>query len=156
MPSPDRTTVKATIAELIGRLRANLVGETPTAPLRRVEIGSSGEYPRPFLTVGLARTRPISATDDDKLVEVTVTLRLATDVTEVDPHGSLLDKVAAVDDYLDSVRDTGVIEGAEGFDDRVWTFDYPRTTAGARMAWATATQSFVAKVEREQNREPSS
>jgi hypothetical protein len=157
-PTPDRTTLKASIAALTTNLRTNLVADPPTAskPFRRVEVGGAGaqEYPRPFLTVRLARTRMIGVTDNDKLIGVSMTLYLVTDVAAADPHDALLDKSGAVDDYLDSIIDSGVIEGAEGFDDRVWTFDYPHATAGARVAAGQATQTFVVKVEREQNREP--
>ena len=150
--------MKAAIEELTGKLRANLVAEPPTAekPLRRVEVGAAGsqEYPRPFLTLMLTRSRPIAAVDNDKVIEVTMTLRLVTDVSAADPHGAMLDTIGAVDDYLDSLIDTGVLEGAEGFDDRGWTFDYPQGTAGARVAAATATQTFLVKVERGQNRVP--
>ena len=159
MPAtPDRTTIKEATAELTTKLRTNLVADPPTdaKPFRRVEIGGSGaqEYPRPFMTLQLTRTRPIGATDSDKLIETTMTLHLVTDVAATDPHDAILDKVGAVDDYLDSIIDSGVIEGAEGFDDRTWTFDYPKTTSGARVASAQSTQTFVVKVEREQNREP--
>lgn len=92
--------------------------------------------------------------DNDKLAEVSMTLRMVTDVSASDPHEAILDKIGAVEDYFDGIIDTGVIEGAEGFDAREWTFDYPRTTAGARVASATAKQTFVVKVQRGQNREP--
>ena len=134
--TPDRTTIKAAIAELTSKLRANLVADPPTGskPFRRVEVGGIGveEYPRPFLTVQLTRARPVSVTDNDKLMEATMRLHLVTDAAGADPHDALLDKVGAVDDYLDSIIDSGVIEGAEGFDDRIWTFDYPTTTTGVR------------------------
>ena len=156
----DRTTIKAAIEELTTKLRTNLAADPPTAakPFRRVEVGGSGfeEYPRPFLTLQLTRTRPIGVTQNDKLIEVAMTLRIVTDVSASDPHGAMLDKIGAIDDYLDGIIDTGVLEGAEGFDDRVWTFEYPKSTAGARVAAVTATQSFVVKVEREQNRVPAS
>lgn len=159
-PTPDRTTIKVVIEELTTRLRANLVADPPTAtkPFRRVEVGGQGleEYPRPFLTLQLARTRPIGVTQNDKVVEVAMTLWIVTDVLASDPHTAMLDEISAIDDYLDSVIDTGVIEGAEGFDDRVWTFEYPKSTAGARVATAKATQSFVVKIERGQNRIPAS
>jgi hypothetical protein len=121
-----------------------------------VEVGGAGveEHPRPFMTLQLTRTRPIGATENDKVIEATMSLHLVTDVAAADPHDAILDKVGAVDDYLDSIIDTGVIEGAEGFDDRAWTFDYPKTAAGARVASAQATQMFVVKVERGQNRLP--
>lgn len=156
--TPDRTTIKEAISELATKLRANLVADPPTdtKPLRRVEIGGSGveEYPRPFMTLQLARTRPIGSTVNDKLIEATMTLRLVADVAAGDSHDAILDKVGAVDDYLDSIIDSGVIEGAEGFDDRAWTFDYPKTTSGTRAASAQSTQTFIVKVERQQNREP--
>jgi len=158
MPTADRTTIKATVTELVTKLRANLVADPITAakPFRRVEIGDAGfeEYPRPFLNVALTRMRTIGAMDDDNLVEAAARLRLVTDVTAADPHAAILDKIGAVDDYLDSLIDTGVIEGAEGFDDRVWTINYPKATAGARVATAEATQTFIVKVQRGQNREP--
>ncbi len=158
MPTSDRTTIKAAIDALVTTLRTNLVADPPTdaMPFRRVEVAASGvdEYPRPFLTLLLSRTRPIGVTDNDKLVEVTMTLRLVTDVSASDPHAAMLDKIGAVDDHLDSLIDTGILEGAEGFDDREWTLTYPRSTAGVRVASATAAQSFVVKVERQQNRIP--
>ncbi|MCH8149212.1 MAG: hypothetical protein IH987_14725, partial [Planctomycetes bacterium] len=104
----------------------------------------------------LTRTRPIGVTQNDKLVAVTLTLRVVSDVRDVDPHAALLDKIGAIDDFLDSVADIGVAEGAEGFDDRVWTFDFPTEPAGARLATASAAQTFIVKVERQQNRIPAS
>lgn len=158
MPTSDRTTVKAAIQELTTKLRANLVADPPTAskPLRRVEISdvSVEEYPRPFLTLALSRVRPIATSDGDQLKEVLMTLRIVSDVAGGDLHDAVLDKIGALEDYLDGILDTGVIEGAEGFDDRAWTFDYPRATGGARVASATASQTFVVKVQRGQNRVP--
>ena len=158
MPTPDRTTIKAAIAELTDKLQANLVADPPTAvkPFRRIEVGvgSGEEYPRPFVTLTLTRTAPVSVVNDNKVIKVTMALRLVTDVSASDPHEAMLDKIGAVDDYLDSLVDSGVLEGAEGFDDRGWAFEYPRTAAGARVAVASGTQTFVVKVEREQNRVP--
>ena len=65
-----------------------------------------------------------------------------------------MNEMARIEDYLDGIIDTGVLEGAEGFDDRAWTFDYPKSSAGARVAVATAKHTFVVKVERQQNRVP--
>lgn len=158
MPTADRTTVKAAIQELVNKLRTNLIADplTATQPLRRVEVGGLGaeEYPRPFLSVLLTRTRPIGTSDNDKLIEVSSRMRLVTDVTGTDPHDTILDQLGAVEDYLDGIADTGVLEGAEGFDDRTWTIEYPSTTSGARLAVAEAKQTFVIRVERGQNREP--
>ncbi len=158
MATPDRTTIKAAIEELTTKLRANLTADPPTAakPFRRIEVATGGveEYPHPFLTLMLARTRPVGVIEDDKLLEVSMALRMVTDVSASDPHEAILDKIGAIEDYFDSILDTGVIEGAEGFDDREWTFDYPHATAGARVASAAAVQTFVVKVERQHNREP--
>ena len=158
MPTPDRTTVKAVIEDLTSKLRTNLVADPPTdsKPFRKVEVGVVGveEYLRPFMMLQLIRSRPVGVTDNDKLLEVTMSLRLVTDVSAADPHAAILDKIGAVEDYLDSLIDTGVLAGSEGFDDRVWKFDYPKTTAGSRVAVASAEQSFVVKVERQQNRVP--
>lgn len=158
MATADRTTIKAAIEELTDKLEANLVADPPTAvkPFRRIGIAGGGveEFPRPFLSLELTRARPIGVSDDDKLVQVSMRLRIVTDVATPDPHEAILDKIGAVEDYFDAIVDTGVIEGAEGFDDREWAFDYPRATAGARVATATATQTFVVKVEREHNRQP--
>ena len=158
MPTADRTTIKAAIDELVNKLRTNLAANPPTVtkPFRRVEVGDAGtaEYPRPFLTVRLVRARPIGMVDDDKVLEIAAGLRMVTDVSASDPHGAILDKIGALDDYLDTLRDSGVIAGAEGFDDRTWTFDYPRTTSGSRVAAAEATQTFVVKVQRAYNRVP--
>ena len=158
MPTADRTTIKAAIDELVNKLRTNLAANPPTAtkPFRRIEVGEAGtaEYPRPFLTVRLVRARPIGVVDDDKVLEIATGLRMVADVSASDPHGAILDKIGALDDYLDTIRDSGVIAGAEGFDDRVWTFDYPRATSGSRVAAAEATQTFVVKVQRTYNRVP--
>jgi len=158
MPTPDRTTIKAAIEELTDRLRSNLLADPPTAvkPFRAVVVGAGGveEHPRPFLSLQLSRTRILGAVDNDKVLEVSMTLRLVTDVTAADPHAGLLDKIGAVEDYLDSLIDTGLLDGAEGFDDRAWSFEYSKTPAGSRVMTATGTQSFVVKVERAQNREP--
>ena len=157
MPTADRTTVKAAIQAFVTKLQTNLIAAPPTAtkPFRRIEVGNagSGEYPRPFLAVRLTRTRPIGTTQNDKLIEVAMALRLVTDVSSVDPHDTVLDHIGAIEDYLDSIIDTGVIEGAEGFDDRVWNIDYSRSSAGVRLTVAEALQTFVVKVERGQNRE---
>lgn len=158
MPTADRTTIKAAIEELTDKLRTNLVADPPTTtkPFRRVEVGAAGveEYPRPFLTLALTRTKPIGVTDNDKIIEVTTALRLVIDISVSDLHAGLLDRIGAVEDYLDSLIDTGVLEGVEGFDDREWTFEYPKTSAGVRVATAQAKQTFVVKIERQQNREP--
>jgi hypothetical protein len=157
MPA-DRTTLRATVDELLELLRDGLIADPPTAtkPFRHVIVGSAdgSERARPFLTVSLVRARAIATTDGDKLIEASATIRAVTDVRESDAHGPLLDCVAAVDDFLDSLIDTGVIDGAEGFDDRVWSFDQPQPTAGPQLALATASWTFVVKVARGQNRVP--
>jgi hypothetical protein len=156
--TPDRTTIKEAINELVAKLRANLIADPPTAtmPFRRVEVGPGGvgEYPRPFLALSLVQAQLVGVVDNDKLMEVSMTLRIVTDVSTSDPHAAILDKIGAVEDYFDGIADTGIIEGAEGFDDRQWKFEYPKVTAGSRVAAATAAQTFVVKVEREHNREP--
>ena len=158
MPTPDRTTIRAAVDELVNKLRTNLVADPPTAtkPFRKVGIGIAGsqEYPRPFLTVSLSRARPIGVTDNDKVMELEMKLRAVTDATATDPHGAILDMIGATDDYLDGIVDTGVITGAEGFDARNWTFEYSAQTSGSRIVVAEASQSFVVKVQRQQNRVP--
>ena len=158
MPTSDRTTIKATIDALVTALRANVVADPPTAgkPFRRVGVAEAlaTSWARPFLAIAPERTKLIGAIDNDKLIAVDLSLRIAVDATADDPHGAVLDMIGALDDYFDSIIDTGVIEGAEGFDLRDWTFEFPRTTAGSRVVSATSTQSFVVKVERSQNRIP--
>ncbi len=158
MPTADRTTTKATIDALVTALRANVVADPPTAgkPFRRVGVAESlaTSWARPFLAIVPERTKLIGSVDNDKIVEVALTLRIAVDATANDPHGAVLDMIGALDDYFDSIIDTGVIGGAEGFDLRDWTFEFPRTTAGARVVSAKSTVSFVVKVERNQNRVP--
>jgi hypothetical protein len=161
MPSTtDRTTIKAAVEELLSKLRDGLVADppTPTKPFRRVAVGAGRveNFPHPFLTLSLVRARPIGSVDDDKLMEVTVRFGIVTDVLASDPFDALLDKVGAVDDHLDSILDGGVIDGAEGFDERIWTFDEPQATSGARVATASALQTFVVAVERNWNRVPAS
>jgi len=158
MAATDRTTISASLDELAAKLWANLVADppTPAKPFRRVAVGRAGfqEHPRPFLALTVTRTRPIGAMDNDKLIQVTMTLRLVADILASDPHVALLAAIGAVEDYLDAIVETGVIGGADGFDDRTWVFDYPQTAAGARVAAAEASQSFVVRVQREGNRVP--
>lgn len=156
MPTPDRTTIRAAIDALVVKLRANLVAHPPTGsqPFRAVLAQAAGPTarPRPFMTVLLSKAEPVGVSEGDKLFAVTVLMQLVVDVTGEDAHATLLDVVGAVEDYWDSLVDTGVIEGASGFDDRVWTFEYPKTTAGVRVAAAEARHSFVARIERTFNR----
>lgn len=158
MPTPDRTTLRATVEALAGHLRASLTAEPPTAaqPLRVVVAGAAGggEHPRPFLSLALTRMRPATALDGDRVFAATMTLRLVADVIVSDTLSALLDAIAAVEDAFDALVDDGLLEGAEGFDEREWSFEYPRTTAGARVAVAIATQTFVVKVQRAFNRTP--
>ncbi len=156
--TPDRTTIKAAIQELTSKLVDNLAADPPTAskPFRRVVEGPSDvtDSPRPFMAVYIKQTKLLGTTQNDKVVEVQMELKVVTDVTTADPHDALLDSVGAVDDYFDSIADSGVIEGAAGFDNRTWSFDYPSAKSAARVASAKALQTFVTKVEREQNRSP--
>lgn len=158
--TPDRTTIRAAFEALTDLLRMNLVADPPTSakPFVSVQVGAPAPtaYARPFLAASLARTRPIGATQGDKILSVTSVLRIVTDVIDDDPHAVLLDKIGAVDDFFDGIADVGIIEGSEGFDDRVWTFDLPLEASGSRVASASAEQSFVVKVERQQNRVPAS
>lgn len=158
MPTPDRTTIKAAIDAVIGQLETNLVADPPsaTSPFRRVAAGvaGTGEYPRPFLTVAITSAQPVAVVDDDKIVEIGMRLRVVTDILESDPHDAMLAKVGAVEDFFDSVLDSGIIDGAEGFDLRDWKLEYPAGTSGARTGVATANGSCIVKVEREQNRVP--
>jgi len=158
MSTTDRTTVKAVIDAFVSLLRSNLVANPPTVvkPFRSIAIGDRGAqaYPRSFLVVQLSHAKVIGVMDNDKLIEVSMTLRIYADVTQADPHAVMLDTVATVDDYLDSLLDTGVIEGTMGFDDRDWTFEYAKTTSGARVVSAIGKQAFVVAVQRLQNRVP--
>ncbi|MCH7814643.1 MAG: hypothetical protein IID40_11555 [Planctomycetes bacterium] len=157
MPTPDRTTVKATARALMTQLRSALRADPPTSskPFRRIEEGAAGfgDYPRPFLTVSLVETRPLGTTEGDKIVGVTLAMRLVTDVVSDDPHDAILDAVAAVDDFFDDLllNEATVVVGAEGFDDRVWGFGYPKGAAGVQAAEASCRQSFVVKVARGAN-----
>jgi len=142
----EHTTIKAAIDALLSDVQAHLVADPPTGskPFRRVVVGPGApqQYPRPFLALHLLRSEPIGVADNDKLVVVTMALRIVTDVVTADPHAAMLDAIGAVDDYFDSIADTGVVPGANGFDDRTWKLDYPKATAGSRVAGADATQSF--------------
>ena len=156
--SSDRTTIKAALDALIDRFRTNLIADPPTVtkPLRLVEEGDGGVtlHARPFMAVGIARVRVIGVTDDDRIIEVTAGMRVVVDASGASSRDAILDVVGAVDDYLDSIRDSGVIDGADGFDDRTWTFAYPKPIAGARMITAEASQPFVVRVARGFNRAP--
>jgi len=158
MPTPDRTTIRTVIDELGVKLEANLVADppTPAQPFRKVTIGrpAATAHPRPFISVAPMQLKPVGSSSGDRLFEVTVMLEVAVDVTDDDPAAPLLDLIGAVEDYMDSIADEGVVDGASGFDDREWSLDHPRTTAGARVATAEARQTFVARVERNFNRTP--
>jgi hypothetical protein len=158
MPTADRTTIRAAIEALTSSFRANLAADPPTAtkPFRRILIGAAGAdaFARPHLTLAMTRARTLAGVDDDHVVEVTLTLHVVTDVTADDAHGDVLDQIGAIEDHLDGLADAGVIEGAEGPSARVWSFDYPRATSGARVIAASATQAMIVKVERSQNRVP--
>lgn len=155
MPAPGRTTVSTALSTLRGSLRANLVADppTPSAPFREVAMEPAEETDcvRPFLAVYLDQTELLGLVDDDRVVEVTMKLHLVADVSTVDSHEELLALIGAVDDYFDEIRDSGVVNGAEGFEKRVWSFSFAKLTAGARTAGATAKQTFIVKIEREQN-----
>lgn len=156
--TPGRTTIKAAVDEFVDKLRTNLTADPPTTtkPFWRVSVGQGGEsdFARPFLSFRLTSAKAVGVIDGDKIMECSATLKVVTDVIADDPFGAMLDKIGALEDYLDSIVDTGVIDGADGFDRRVWTFDQPRATSGARLASASATQTFVVKVQRNQNRVP--
>jgi len=156
MPTADRTTIRAALEELATKLRTNLSADPPTAakPFRRVAVGPGdpASHPRPFLAVRVVRTRLATTVNDDKAIEVTVALRVVTDVTTADPNGAVLDQAGAVEDYLDSIRETGILLGAEGFDDRAWSFETPKATSAARVVAAEATQTLIVKVQRTFNR----
>lgn len=156
MPTPDRTTIKFAIDELVNKLRSNLVADPPTAakPFRKIEagIGEVEHFPRPFLTVRAVRARAVSVVDDDKVVEITIEMRIVADIVGVDPYTAVYDQMGAVEDYLDSIRDTGVINGSAGFDERTWTLETSRATSGARVSTATAQQTLIVKVQRGFNR----
>lgn len=158
MPTADRTTIKATVDALIAKLSANLVGDPPTAnrPFRSVVVGraDAAAHPRPFVTVAVTTFRPIATVDGDRLFEVVLEVTVVADVVDEQPHAAMLDLIAVVEDYMDSIVDIGVIDGATGFDGREWKLDYPHATAGVRSASATSTQTVVVRVERSFNREP--
>jgi len=158
--TPDRTTVKAAVQALVTALRNNLAATPQTAakPFRRVDEGPPdvSQYPRPFLSVWLTELEPESTTHGDKVIRVTATMKLVTDVFEADPHNAILDKIGAVDDYFDSLitGGTSILEGADGFEDRTWTIDYPLGSTGGRLATAECDLTFIVKVERGYNRVP--
>jgi len=158
MPTPNRTTIKAAIDALVSLSRANLVANPPTAtkPFRSIAVGDSGPeaFPRPYCALSLSRTRLVGTMDDDKLIEVAMTMRTYVDAIQQDAHAAMLDIIGAVDDYLDGLIDIGILEGASGFDDRDWTFEYPKTSSGSRVVSVTGKQTFVVTVQRLQNRVP--
>ena len=161
MATTDRTTLKAVMQGLMSALRTNLQADPPTAakPFRRIEEGqgTSSEYVRPFMTVRLVKTEPVSTTEGDKILQATLAMRLVTDVVSDDPHDAILDAVGAIEDYFDSLftGGNGIVEGADGFDDRTWTLTYPAGSTGVQTAEAACEQTFVVKVERDHNRVPS-
>lgn len=158
MPTPDRTTIRAALDQLVIKLRANLVASPPTTtkPFHAVHVGAPGatDHPRPFLAINLIRARAIATVDGDRIMEVEIAARVVADVTGADPFDTILDRVGATDDYLDSLIGTGIIDGAEGFDDRVWTFEDAKTRSGPRTLSATAKQTLIVKIQRNQNQTP--
>ncbi len=158
MPTVDRTTVRAAFDAWLTMLRANLVADPPTAmkPFRRIETGdvANDSYARPFMTVYVDRLRMAGVIDDDRLIEVTLGMRIVSETTARDTADAIFDVVGAVDDYLDSLRDVLVVDGAKGFDNRAWSMDYPRQSSGSRVVTATSKSIMVVNVERLQNRLP--
>ncbi len=158
MPTANRTTVKTAIDTFVSLLRTNLVASPPTAtkPFRSIAIGDSGAvaFARPYLAVQLTHARIAGVMDNDKIIEVGMTLRSFVDAMQADAHAAMLDAIGAVDDYLDSLIDTGLLEGASGFDDRDWHFEYAKTSSGSRVVSVTGKQTFVVTVQRLQNRVP--
>lgn len=158
MPLTDRSTLRLVMDEVLSLLRANLVADPPTGarPFRRVEAGAvaAESGPRPLLGVTLVKARAAAALDDDKVWEATTQLAVVVDLTAADAHGGMLDAVAAVEDGLDALREVGVVAGADGLDDRAWSFEVPAPRAGPRTGVAKATQTFVARVGRGANRAP--
>ncbi|MCH8892229.1 MAG: hypothetical protein IIB32_01915, partial [Chloroflexi bacterium] len=69
--TPDRTTVKKAIQELVLALRTNLVADplTVSKPFRRVDEGppAASQYPRPFLSVWLTKAEPTALTEGEKI-----------------------------------------------------------------------------------------
>jgi hypothetical protein len=156
MPTLDRTTIKSAVDELLNKLRSNLAADPPTAskPFRKVEAGS-GEiehYPRPFLSLRPVRARAASVVDDDKVVEVTIEMRIVADIAGVDPYTAVCDQMGAVEDYLDSIRDSGIIDGSAGFDERTWALEPSKLSSGGRVSTATAQQTLLVKMQRGFNR----
>lgn len=156
MPTADRTTIKSAIDELVSKLRTNLVADptTTTKPFRRVEPGT-GElehFARPFLAVRAVRARVASIIDGDKIIEVTIEMRIVADAIGVDPYTAVCDQMGAVEDYLDSIRETGVIDGATGFDERTWALATSNSGSGSRVSTAIAQQTLIVKVQRGFNR----
>jgi hypothetical protein len=156
MPTLDRTTIRAAVDELVSKLRSNLVADPPTAskPFRKIEAGT-GEvehFSRPFLTVRAVRARAATVVDDDKVVELTVEMRIVADIAGNDPYTAVYDQIGAVEDYLDSIRDTGILDGTAGFDERTWALETSKASSGARVSVATAQQTLMVKVQRGFNR----
>ena len=156
MPTADRTTLRAAIDDLVVKLRVNLVANPPTVtkPFRAVAVGNVGqeEFPRPYMGLYVIRSRPVEATSDDRVFEVTLMTRIVTDATSTDALGVALDQIGAVEDYLDGLRDVGIRIGAEGMESRDWEFQYPKATSGARVITAEAEQTLIVKVQRAFNR----
>jgi len=157
----DRTTIKAAVQELVSQLRDGLTASPPTAgkPFRAVRAGFDGPEAaaRPFLAVRLSKATPSAALEGDKVFDCTAVLRLVTDIAAADAHDELLDKAAAVEDFFDGLlaAEASVVEGADGFDDRSWTYSYPSGTVGGGTAAAECTMTCRVRVERGANREPS-
>jgi hypothetical protein len=145
---------------LMSALRTDLQADPPTAakPFRRIEEGqgTSSEYVRPFMTVRLVETEAVSTTDGDKVLQAALVMRLVTDVVSDDPHDAILDAIGAVEDYFDSLfaSGSGIVDGADGFDDRSWTLTYPAGSTGVQTAEASCEQTFIVKIERGYNRVP--
>lgn len=160
MPTADRTTIAETVDALIAKLRGNLVGDPPTTdrPFRSAVAGRADvtAHPRPFVSVAVTTFRPIATVDGDRLFEVTLETSVIVDVVDAEPHGTVLDLIAVVENYMDSIVDSGVTDGATGFDGREWKLEYPHATAGVRSASATSKQTVIVRVERSFNREPAS
>lgn len=156
VPTADRKTLRDVMAALVDRIQDDLVSDPPTTakPFRRVAPHAAGgsAYPRPFIAAYLLRARPVAATDDDRIFEATIQLRIIADAAGADAHGAILNLVESVEDEFDALRDGGVIEGCDGFDVRAWEIKVGEPGVGARMVSADAAMTCMVRVARGENR----
>ena len=151
----SQTTIKAVLDKIESRYRTKLVADPPTAtkPFWTVieGIATGIEATRPFLAIHATEVRPTDRMDGDQHFRLTFVTQLFTDIDDASQIADLHNKMSEVDDFWDDERATGLLNGAEGFDERRWQIIHPKETQPTRLGRAELTNTCIVNVKRGTN-----